>query len=150
MAGTYTNLLYHLVFSTKGRFPLVTRELQPELYAYVGGIVRGEGGVLIEIGGMSDHVHLLAKFKPTAALAEMLRLVKGSSSKWVNEEKSKARKFGWQDGYGAFSVSESQVDAVREYIRTQEAHHRGLSYQAEFRSLLDRHGIEYDERYLWD
>ena len=150
MAGTYTNLLYHLVFSTKGRFPLVTRELRPELYAYVGGIVRGEGGVLIEIGGMPDHVHLLAKFKPTAALAEMLRLVKGSSSKWVNEEKFKTRKFGWQDGYGAFSVSESQVDAVREYIRTQESHHRGLSYQVEFRVLLDRHGVEYDERYLWD
>jgi REP element-mobilizing transposase RayT len=150
MAGTYTNLLYHLVFSTKGRFPLVTRELQPELYAYVGGIVRGEGGVLVEIGGMPDHVHLLAKFKPTAAVAEMLRLVKGSSSKWVNEEKFKARKFGWQDGYAAFSVSESQVDAVREYIRTQEVHHRGLSYQDEFRALLDRHGIEYDERYLWD
>jgi putative transposase len=150
MAGTYTNLLYHVVFSTKGRFPLVTCELQPELYAYVGGIVRGEGGVLIEIGGMADHVHLLAKFKPTGAVAEMLRLVKGNSSKWVNEEKFKARKFGWQDGYGAFSVSESQVDAVREYIRTQEAHHRGLSFQDEFRALLDRHGIECDERYLWD
>jgi REP element-mobilizing transposase RayT len=150
MAGTYTNLLYHLVFSTKGRFPLVTRELQPELYAYVGGVVRGEGGVLIEIGGMPDHVHLLAKFKPTASVSEMLRLVKGSSSKWVNEEKLKARKFGWQDGYGAFSVSESQVEAVREYIRTQEAHHGALSYQDEFLALLDRHGIEYDERYLWD
>src|SRR3954470_5655106 len=150
MAGTYTNLLYHLVFSTKGRFPLITRELQPELYAYVGGIVRGEGGVLVEIGGMPDHVHLLVKFKPTVAVAEMLRLVKGSSSKWVNEEKYKVRKFGWQDGYGAFSVSESQVDAVREYIRTQEAHHRGLSYQDEFRALLDRHGVDYDERYLWD
>jgi REP element-mobilizing transposase RayT len=150
MAGTYTNLLFHLVFSTKGRFPLITRELQPELYAYVGGIVRGEGGVLIEIGGMPDHVHLLVKFKPTVAVAEMLRLVKGSSSKWANEEKFKARKFGWQDGYGAFSVSESQVDAVREYIRTQEGHHRGLSYQDEFRALLDRRGVEYDERYLWD
>ena|SRR6187431_1021796 len=145
MAGTYTYLLYHLVFSTKGRFPLVSRELQPELYAYVGGIVRGEGGVLIEIGGMPDHVHLLAKFKPTASLSEILRLVKGSSSKWVNVEKFNPQV--WLAGrVPAFSVSESQVDAVREYIRTQEAHHRRLSYQDEFRSLLDRHGIEYEER----
>ncbi len=150
MAGTYTNLLYHLVFSTKERIPLITKELQPDLYAYIGGIVRGEGGVLLEVGGISDHVHLLAKFKPTVAISDLLKKIKGGSSKWVNEEKFKLRKFGWQDGYAAFSVSESQVDAVRRYIREQEQHHCGPSYQDEFRALLERHGIEYDERYLWD
>lgn len=150
MAGTYTNLLYHLVFSTKQRIPLITKELQPDLYAYIGGIVRGEGGTLLEIGGVSDHVHLLTKFKPTATVSDMLKSVKSGSSKWVNEERSKLRKFGWQDGYAAFSVSESSVDAVQRYIRDQERHHSGQSYQDEFRALLDRHGINYDEKYLWD
>jgi REP element-mobilizing transposase RayT len=150
MAGTYTNLLYHVVFSTKERRPLITKELQPDLNAYIGGIIRGEGATLLEIGGISDHVHLLVKFKPTHSVSEMLRLIKSNSSKWINEERFKMRKFGWQDGYAAFSVSESQVAIVREYICNQEQHHHGQSYQDEFRALLDRHRIEYDERYLWD
>ncbi len=150
MAGTYTNLLYHLVFSTKERLPLIGRELQPDLYAYLGGIVRGEGGILLDIGGMSDHVHLLTKLKPVHSVSEILRQIKANSSRWVNEEKLKMRKFAWQDGYAAFSVSESRVDAVRRYIQQQEQHHRGQSYQDEFRALLERHGIEDDERYLWD
>jgi REP-associated tyrosine transposase len=150
MAGTYTNLLYHLVFSTKGRYPLITTELQSDLYAYMGGIIRGEGGVLLEIGGMPDHVHLLVKFKPTISISDMLRRIKANSSGWVNEEREGLRKFGWQDGYAAFTVSESQIGVVRQYIQQQEAHHRGLSYQDEFRALLERHGIEYDEQYLWD
>ncbi len=150
MAGTYTNLLYHLVFSTKGRYPLITKELQSNLHAYLGGIIRGEGGVLLEIGGMPDHVHLLAKFKPTVSISDMLRCIKANSSGWVNEERKGSRKFGWQDGYAAFTVSESQVAVVRQYIQQQETHHRGLSYQDEFRALLERHGIEFDERYIWD
>lgn len=150
MAGTYTNLLYHLVFSTKSRLPLISRELETDLNAYIGGIVRGEGGVLLEIGGMPDHVHLLAKFKPAVSVSDMLKHIKGNSSKWVNEERMQSRKFGWQDGYAAFTVSESQVGAVRNYIREQEQHHCGQSYQDEFRALLNRHGIECDEKYLWD
>ena len=150
MAGTYTNLLYHLVFSTKNRIPLISASLQPDLYSYMGGIIRGEGGILLEIGGMPDHVHLLVKLKPTKSLSEMLNRIKAKSSKWVNEEKIKMRKFGWQDGYAAFSVSESQVDPLRQYIRDQECHHRRQSYQEEFRALLERHGVEYEERYLWD
>ena len=150
MPGTYTNLLYHLVFSTKGRFPFIGQELQPDLHAYMGGIVRGEGGILLEIGGMPDHVHLFAKFKPTVSISGLLNKIKANFSKWVNEERFKLRKFGWQDGYAAFSVSESHVEAVRQYIQGQEQHHRGQSYQDEFRALIDRHGIEYDERYLWD
>jgi REP element-mobilizing transposase RayT len=150
MAGTYTNLLYHLVFSTKNRIPRISAELQSDLYEYIGGIIRGEGGTLLEIGGMPDHVHLLVKFKPTKSVSEMLNRIKAKSSKWVNEEKLKMRKFGWQDGYAAFSVSESQVDPVRQYIQGQEAHHRRQSYQDELRALLARHGVEYEERYLWD
>ena len=150
MSGTYTNLLYHIVFSTKQRIPLITDSIREELYRYIGGIIRGEGGILLEIGGTADHVHLLAKLKPAAAVSDILRLVKANSSKWANERKRRLRKFGWQDGFGAFTVSESQVVGVREYIRTQETHHRGLSYHDEFRAMLERHGVEYDERYLWD
>jgi REP element-mobilizing transposase RayT len=149
MAGTFTNLLYHLVFSTKNRLPLITKNLQPDLYSYMGGIIRGEGGKLLEIGGMPDHVHLLAKFKPTKSISEMLGRIKAKSSKWANEERMKMRKFGWQDGYAAFSVSESQVEPVRGYIQNQENHHRRCVFQDELRALLDKHGIEYEERYLW-
>ena len=150
MASTYANLLYHLVFSTKNRIPLITQTMQPDLYSYVGGIFRGKGGTLLEIGGMTEHVHLLTKLKPTKSISEKLNRIKANSSKWVNEEKPKMRKFGWHDRYAAFSVSESQVESLRHYIQDQENHHRRQSYQDEFRALLERHGIEFDERYLWD
>jgi putative transposase len=150
VAGTYTNLLYHLVFSTKNRIPLISENLQQDLYSYIGGIVRGEGGTLVEIGGISDHVHLLAKLKPTKSVFEMLNRIKSKSSKWINEDKMKVRKFGWQDGYGAFSVSESQTASMRRYIRSQEEHHRRQSFQDELRALLEKQRIEYDDRYLWD
>jgi len=148
--GHYTNLLYHFVFSTKNRIPLISENVQQYLYSYIGGIVRGEGGTLLEIGGISDHVHLLTKLKPTKSVSEMLNRIKSKSSKWMNEEKMKIRKFGWQDGYGAFSVSESQIVSVRRYVRSQEQHHRRQSFQDEFRALLEKQGIEYEERYLWD
>jgi REP element-mobilizing transposase RayT len=150
MPSTYTNLLYHIVFSTKQRISLINTESQEELYRYIGGIIRAEGGVQLEIGGMSDHLHILAKFKPAISVSEMLAKIKANSSKWVNDHKMKFRKFGWQEGYAAFSVSESQAPAVAEYIRNQEEHHRKQTYQEEFLALLKRHGIEYDPRYLWD
>src|SRR5687768_7050399 len=109
MAGTFTNLLYHLVFSTKDRIPLIDQRLQHNLYEYIGGIIRGEGGVLLEIGGMPDHVHLLTKFKPVKSVSEMLNRIKAKSSKWANETKLIEQDFAWQGGYAAFSVSESQV-----------------------------------------
>jgi REP element-mobilizing transposase RayT len=150
MPSTYTNLLYHIVFSTKDRIPLITNNIQEELYKYIGGIIRAEGGVQLEIGGMQEHVHILAKFKAAISVAEMLNKIKSNSSKWANDHKMKLRKFGWQEGYAAFSVSESQVPAVREYIRNQKEHHRQQTYQEEFVTLLERHGIEYDPQYLWD
>jgi REP element-mobilizing transposase RayT len=150
MPSTYTNLLYHIVFSTKDRIPLITGNLQEELYNYIGGIIRAEGGVQLEIGGMNDHVHILGKFKPAISVSEMLNKIKSNSSKWANDHKMKLRKFGWQEGYAAFSVSESQVPLVREYIRNQDEHHRKQTYQEEFLALLERHGIKYDPKYLWD
>jgi REP element-mobilizing transposase RayT len=150
MAGTYTNLMYHLVFSTKNRIPMISKGLQQELYAYMGGIIRGEGGVPLEIGGMPDHVHILTRLKPTKPLSELLNRIKAKASKWVNEKPRRVRKFGWQDGYAAFSVSQSQIPSVRRYIRDQEQHHGCKSFQEEFMALLKKHGVEYDDRYLWD
>jgi len=150
MPSTYTNLLYHIIFSTKDRKPTITDDFKDELYSYIGGIIRAEGGVQIEIGGIADHVHVLAKLKPTHCVAEMLKLMKANSSKWVNEQGKTRTRFGWQVGYAAFSVSESQVEIVRAYIRNQAEHHRRQTFQEELISLLERHGVEYDPRYLWD
>ena len=148
MANTYTNLLYHIIFSTKERRPLISKALQDDLYSYMGGIIRAEGGVLLEIGGVSDHIHLVAKLKPDTAVATILRVAKAKSSKWANE-RGPAGSFRWQTGYGAFTVSESQLPDVRADVQHQEAHHRTMSFQDELLKLLERHGIQYDERYLW-
>ncbi len=151
MASTYTNLLYHIVFSTKQRRPLIGRELQGELYKYIGGIIRAEGGALLEVGGMPDHIHLVAKFKADASVPAMLRIIKANSSKWVNEHKSRTGpRFAWQTGYAAFSVSESQLDSVRAYVRNQARHHAKHSFKDELVALLRRHAIEFDSRYLLD
>ena len=148
MPSTFANLLYHIVFSTKNRIPLIQAGLREPLYEYMGGTLRGEGGILLEIGGIADHVHLLAKLKTDIAVAMMIKVVKGKSSKWVNAEKNLEQHFEWQEGYGAFSVSASHVERVRQYIRNQEKHHRRVSFRDELIGLLKRHGISYDERYL--
>ncbi|MCP3956765.1 MAG: IS200/IS605 family transposase [bacterium] len=150
MANTYTNLLYHLVFSTKNRVACIGGEIQEPLYQYIGGVIRGEGGTLIEIGGVADHVHLLARFKASVAVATMVRRIKTSSSKWMSQRPGAGPKFAWQTGYGAFSVSESQVGQVRRYIQNQAEHHRRRTFQEELREILDKHHVEFDERYLWD
>ncbi len=149
MASTLTNLLYHLVFSTKGRVPLINGEIQAPLYDYMGGIIRNQGGKAIEIGGMPDHVHCLARFPARKAVSDMLRALKSDSSGWVNRERPGDR-LAWQNGYGAFTVNHSQVGKVRKYIQTQEKHHRERSFEMELLALLKKHGVEYDEQYLWD
>ena len=150
MPSTYANLLYHIVFSTKGRKPLIADDLREELYRYIGGIIRAEGGIQLEIGGISDHVHILSKLKPADSVSQMLNRIKANSSKWVNENGKLGVRFTWQEGYAAFSVSESRVPDVVQYIRNQEEHHRKHSFQEELVALLKRHRIEYDPRYLWD
>ena len=150
MANTYTKLLYHLVFSTKRREPLITSDFQKDLYSYMAGIAQREGAKAFEIGGMPDHIHLVIQTGTEPSLAQIAKVVKAKSSKWLNERVNKRGYFAWQTGYGAFTVSESQFARVRTYVRRQEQHHRRLSYQDEFRGLLIKHGIEFDERYLWD
>src|SRR5438552_5811028 len=150
MPSTYTNLLYHVVFSTKERRPFITPGLRDELYSYIGGIIRGEKGTQLEIGGMPDHLHLLVKLPATLSISEALRLIKANSSKWANEQRDLVRSFAWQTGYSAFTVSESQVPAVRRYIQRQEAHHRKKTFKQELVTLLQKNRIEFDRRYLWD
>ncbi len=149
MPGTFTSLHYHLVFSTKDRFPMIHGDLQPELYDYMGGIVRSLDSVLCEIGGMPDHLHLLVRVPPKHSLSDFMRILKSRSSGWVHETQARAEKFAWQEGYGAFAVSKSDLPRVSEYIQRQAEHHRELSFKDEFRRFLERHDIAFDERYLW-
>jgi putative transposase len=149
MSSTLTNLLYHIVFSTKHREPIITAPIRKELYKYMGGIIRGEGGTLLEIGGMPDHVHLVVRFKAEPSVATMVKIVKSKSSKWLNEQPKRPGRFEWQRGYAAFTVSVSQLENVQAYVRNQEQHHRRKTFQEELQLLLEKHAIEYDERYLW-
>jgi putative transposase len=150
MASTLTNLLYHVVFSTKNREPIITAPIRGKLFQYIGGIVRGEGGTLLEIGGTPDHVHLVMRLKSEPSVATMIKIIKSKSSKWLNEQPVRPGRFEWQRGYAAFTVSASQLERVRVYVRNQEKHHRRKTFQEELRALLYRHGVEFDERYLWD
>ncbi len=149
MAHTFTHLLYHVVFGTKNRHPFMDKDLTERLFPYLGGIIRELGGTALTIGGMPDHTHLLVSLPPTLAVADVLRVVKTNSSRWVHETWPERRTFAWQAGYGAFSVSRSNEDAVARYIANQEEHHRRISFEEEFIALLKKHGISYDPRYLW-
>lgn len=148
--STFTNLLYHIVFSTKHREPLIQPSFQYRTYEYIGGIVREHGDALIQIGGMADHVHLIVKLRPNHDVSEVVRLIKANSSKWLNESADYPGHFAWQTGYAAFSVSQSQLPEVKHYVEHQAEHHRYRSFQEEYVAFLDRHGIEYDAQYLWE
>jgi len=149
MAHTFANLLTHVIFSTQDRQPLITRDLRPDLLAYMGGIVRKLRGKMLGSSARPDHVHCLLSLPPTLSVAEALRVLKTNSSLWVHDTRRR-RAFAWQTGYGAFSVSQSNVPAVLRYIREQDKHHRRVSFQEEFIAFLKRHGITYDERYIWE
>jgi len=150
MPSTHSQLLLHFVFSTKLRNPLITADLQPRLYDYIGGIVRGEGGVLYAIGGMPDHLHLLLRWRTDATIASLMSKLKGGSSAWVHATFPDRADFRWQEGYGVFSVSRSMEPTVKNYIEHQPEHHAARDYKAEYIQLLESHGVDYDERYLWD
>jgi REP element-mobilizing transposase RayT len=138
-----------VVFGTEERAPLIAPEIRGELFAYMGGIVREMGAVLLAMNSMTDHVHILVSMPASLAVADMVRAVKANSSRWIHERWPERGKFAWQQGYGAFSVSESVTAQVERYIREQEQHHRALSFEDEFRVLLKKHNIAFDERYLW-
>jgi len=151
MSGmSYVSSYHHCVFSTKERRPLITPGLQERLWPYLGGIARQNEMKAVEIGGVPDHVHILLSLPSTLSIAKAMQLIKGGSSKWVHENFPEHRLFGWQVKYGAFSVSASLLDKTIQYIRTQAEHHRNMTFQEEFLALLKKHGIAYDERYLWE
>ena len=150
MPQSFTCLHYHLIFSTKKRLPSITPELQTRLYEYMGGIMRSEKSTLLAAGGMTDHVHLLCALSKELAVADALRLIKANSSKWIHETFPDHRSFAWQAGYSAFAVSYSHLDSVKRYIARQAEHHRRTTFQEEFLMFLQRHRIEFNERYLWD
>ncbi len=148
MSDSYTNLLYHVVFSTKDRRPLITPAYQSRLYDYIGGTIRGAGGICLELKGTEDHVHLLAKLRPDHAVSDVLRDLKANASGWMHDVFPSLKDFSWQRGYGAFTVSQSKVEEVRRYIVGQKEHHKKISFRDEFIQFLKANGIEYDERYV--
>lgn len=143
---SHTNLLYHIVFATKDRAPLITDSLRPRLHDYLGGIVRNLNGTALEINGIADHVHLLVILPPTLAVSDFMSKLKANSFTWAKRQTN--GRFAWQSRYGAFTVSESQIERVREYIRHQEEHHRRRAFADEYKALLRAHRIEFDEAHL--
>jgi len=149
MSHSYHNLLYHILYSTHERRPWIDAEVEPRLHAYTGGVIRKLGGIALEIGGVNDHLHILARLRPDKAVSDVLRVIKAEVSGWVHATFPNMAGFAWQEGYTAFTVSESQVNKLRRYICNQGLHHRRMSFQEEVIKLLKAHGVEFDERYLW-
>lgn len=150
MPGTYSQLLLHIVFSTKAREPWITPEIAERLYPYLGGILRAEKGVLYDIGGIEDHIHLYIRWRPDAPISDLMRTIKSRSSKWIHETFPTLGKFAWQEGYSAFSVSKSQESAVKAYIAGQREHHKREDSKSELLRMLQLHEVEFDERYVFD
>src|SRR6267142_2342328 len=148
MSHSYVSNLMHCVFSTKERVPLIDSELESRLWPYIGGIARENRMRALAVGGTADHRHTLLSLPSTMAIAKAVQLIKGGSSKWIHDTFPSLQKFGWQEGYGAFSVSSSQVKKTIAYIDNQKEHHRKKSFQEEFLELLKRHKIEFDSRYV--
>lgn len=148
MSHTSRNILLHFIFSTEGRRPLIKPEFRDDLFAYLGGIVREMNDTALIINGMNDHVHMLIRSRPVHSAAEIARTAKTNSSRWVREKHS--ADFGWQTGYGVFSVSESSIVSVTKYIAEQEMHPKKRSFQQEYVAFLKKNHVEYDPRYVWD
>jgi len=150
MPGTYTQILLHIVFSTKNREPWITTDIAERLYSYIGGIIRAEKGVLYDIGGIEDHIHLYLRWRADATLSDLMRTMKARSSLWVHQTLPNLCAFAWQEGYSAFSVSKSQEEAVKKYIASQAEHHKREDFKTELLRMLRLHQIEFDERYVLD
>jgi putative transposase len=147
MSHTYVSSLIHCVFSTKNRRDLIAEEIQPQLWAFVGGIARKNSFKALIVGGIANHAHVLLSLPATLPLAKAMQLIKGASSHWMNENHT--RDFAWQEGYGAFTVGISQKDQTISYIRRQPEHHKKRSFEEEFVTFLKKHGVEYDPQHVW-
>jgi REP-associated tyrosine transposase len=149
MANTYAALYYHIVFSTKNRVAYIKPEIESRVWAYIGGAAREHKMTALQVGGAEDHVHALVMAPATLSLSQIAQYLKGDSSKWIHEKFPELRGFAWQDGYGAFTVSKSNLPDVIRYIENQREHHQRKSFQEEYLDFLNKHGIDYDERYVW-
>ena len=149
MANTYTQIYIQVVFAVNGRLSLISREHKEEIYKYITGIVRNDGHKLIVINGMPDHLHILLGMKPDMALSDLVRDIKSNSSNFINENRLAQGKFGWQEGYGAFSYGHSQLDTIIRYIQSQEQRHRRRSFRDEYLTLLKRFEIKFEDKYVF-
>ena len=149
MANTYSSLHYHLVFSTKNRVAYLTPDIEQRVWAYIGGVARKHKMTALQVGGFDDHIHALVMAPPILSPSQIAQYLKGDSSKWIHETFPELRDFAWQEGYGAFTVSKSNLESVVSYIQKQREHHQQRTFQEEYLDFLQKHGIEYDERYVW-
>jgi putative transposase len=147
MANTYTSLHHHVIFSTKNREPWLAPDIEQRVWSFIG-VARTHKMTALQVRGVEDHVHALVTAPSTIAPAQIAQYLKGDSSKWIHEEFSSLRSFGWQDGYGGFTVSKSNIPDVISYIQNQREHHRKKTFQEEYLEFLHKHGVEYDERYV--
>jgi len=150
MPQSLSRVILHIIFSTRNREPWIDLAIRPRMHAYLATICRDLGAQALRVDGVADHVHIVTTLPRTLSQAEMIEQVKKTSSKWIKILDPRYRGFFWQRGYGAFSVSVSQLDTVLQYLQTQDEHHRTRTFQEEYRELLRRHGIEFDEQYVWD
>ena len=148
MANTYTQIHIHVIIAVQNRESLIKDEWQEELYKYLTGIVQGCGHKMIQVNGMPDHVHLFFGMRPNQSLAELMRILKGDSSKWINKMRFSGYRFAWQSGYGAFSYAKSQIPKVAGYIQNQKEHHRKKTFTEEYTEFLVAFGVDFDERYI--
>ncbi len=150
MAHSYVNILIHYVFSTKNREKIIPPNLQDRLWEYMGGIARENSMKALSIGGVEDHAHVLVSLPATISIAKAIQLIKGGSSKWIHDTFPSLKNFAWQIGYGVFSVSVSRINQTIKYIKDQKEHHRRKAFEEEYLAFLEKHGIQYDEKYLWE
>jgi REP element-mobilizing transposase RayT len=150
MADTFSQIYIHLVFSVKGRQNIIHKTWREELFKYVSGIIKGRDQKVFAIGGMPDHIHILISLRPNYMVSELVNSVKTNSSKWINSKEFIKGKFNWQEGYGAFSYGQSQLDHVIQYINNQELHHQRKSFKEEYIELLEKFNVKFDEKYLFD
>jgi len=149
MSQSLAQILVHVIFSTKDRLPLIGPAIEPHLHAYLGGICRGQSSPALAIGGTANHMHLLVSLDKTLAVSGLLMAVKKDSSKWIKTRGPEFADFHWQNGYGVFSIGESQRDAVTAYIERQKERHKTLTFEDELVALAERYGVSYNPRYLW-
>jgi putative transposase len=149
MANTYTQIHIQMIFAVQNRVSIIRDTWKEELYRYITGIIQNQNHKVLAINGMPDHIHIFVGLRPTQSLSELMKDIKGDSSKWINQKGFVQGKFSWQEGYGAFSYSKSQVDTVIEYIKNQERHHKSRTFLEEYREFLRKFEVEFDERYIF-